>query len=284
MPDGASEGPANPATDTGALHWHLKLDANGNPEERTDPRGITVVSTFGVLNRLEIRDVPRARVPDRVPLPALDGLPVRRERERRARDRAEEGLRGRRRRRGGGSDLRRARAARDRETLRREARPLRVFPQGQPQEGHGPRRRRHRVPLRRAGSAPHRHDARRRGLVPVLAGRPPQGHLAPERPRGGALLRPGGPGRRHRHGARRDRRDVPGRRGDGLPVRPRLRRERKPDLPVGAADGAGLYVRRYARGDALRLRRGQTGSSASATRTRPSSTSSTRPGTGSESG
>ncbi len=53
VPDGAAEGPASPATEVGALHWHLKLDANGNPEERTDPRGVTVVSTYGALNRLE---------------------------------------------------------------------------------------------------------------------------------------------------------------------------------------------------------------------------------------
>ena len=31
----------------------MKLDANGNPQERTDPRGVTVTSAFGALNRLE---------------------------------------------------------------------------------------------------------------------------------------------------------------------------------------------------------------------------------------
>ncbi len=53
VPDGAAEGPASPATEVGALHWHVELDANGNPQQRTDPRSVTVVSTYGVLNRLE---------------------------------------------------------------------------------------------------------------------------------------------------------------------------------------------------------------------------------------
>jgi RHS repeat-associated protein len=58
VPDASVEGPASPATEAGALHWHVAYDANGNPAERTDPRGVTVVSTFGVLDRLESETYP----------------------------------------------------------------------------------------------------------------------------------------------------------------------------------------------------------------------------------
>ena len=54
MPDGDDRGPRESrrrgrARSTGTCGY----DANGNPVERTDPRGVTVVSTFGVLDRLE---------------------------------------------------------------------------------------------------------------------------------------------------------------------------------------------------------------------------------------
>jgi RHS repeat-associated protein len=59
VPDAAAEGPADPKAETGALHWHVKLDANGNVTERTDPRGVTVASTYGVLDRLEAVTYPQ---------------------------------------------------------------------------------------------------------------------------------------------------------------------------------------------------------------------------------
>ena len=69
VPDGAAEGPASPATEVGALHWHVDFDANGNPERRTDPKNVTVVSTYGVLNRLETVTYPEPGLTVAYPYP-----------------------------------------------------------------------------------------------------------------------------------------------------------------------------------------------------------------------
>ena len=69
VPDGAAEGPASPATEVGALHWHVDFDANGNPERRTDPKNVTVVSTYGVMNRLETVTYPEPGLTVAYPYP-----------------------------------------------------------------------------------------------------------------------------------------------------------------------------------------------------------------------
>jgi YD repeat-containing protein len=69
VPDAAGEGPADPAREAGALRWHADHDANGNVVERTDPRGVTVVASYGVLNRLETETYPEPSLNPAHPYP-----------------------------------------------------------------------------------------------------------------------------------------------------------------------------------------------------------------------
>jgi RHS repeat-associated protein len=52
VPRGDGERPADPVHETGSLHWHVSLDANGNPQSTTDPKGLVTTAQYGVLNRL----------------------------------------------------------------------------------------------------------------------------------------------------------------------------------------------------------------------------------------
>jgi len=64
-----AELPADPEHEGGALHWHADHDANGNVTERTDPKGVTVVARYGVLDRLETERYPEPFLNPTYPYP-----------------------------------------------------------------------------------------------------------------------------------------------------------------------------------------------------------------------
>lgn len=60
VPPGSAETVADPAGGTGSLHWRVSYDDSGNPTHVTDARGVEVVRTYGLLNRLEAETYPPA--------------------------------------------------------------------------------------------------------------------------------------------------------------------------------------------------------------------------------
>jgi len=64
-----AELPADPEHEGGALHWHADHDANGNVTERTDPKSVTVVARYGLLDRLETERYPEPFLNPTYPYP-----------------------------------------------------------------------------------------------------------------------------------------------------------------------------------------------------------------------